>query len=121
LQITLGKVLVFAPDLNVADEFYGETLGLKRAESGDQFRAFSGADFDMIIFKCDSPATPDEYSKQAGSTICFSVPDLAQAMVELGSKGVRFLHSEPQSGPNLRYVAFVDPFGTVHELIEERR
>jgi predicted enzyme related to lactoylglutathione lyase len=40
-------------------------------------------------------------------------------MFDLRAKGVKFLHSVPNTGPLGRYVAFVDPFGTVFELMEE--
>ena len=44
-----------------------------------------------------------------------------EAIRDLKSKGVKFLHSEPNIGPHSRYVAFSDPFGTVHELVEDLR
>ena len=46
-------------------------------------------------------------------------PEVGKAAVELlESQGVELLHEVPSSGPEGRYVAFVDPFGTVHELVE---
>ncbi len=72
----------------------------------------------VCVFSCETPTQPTRYSQQAGSSIAFSVPSLDVAVAELRAKGVRFLHSTPNEGPSGRYVAFVDPFGTVHELAQ---
>lgn len=118
MQISFGKLLVFAPDMSLVDEFYGDALGFKQVDSGNDFRIFRGEDFELIVFRCDEAGSRDGYATQAGSCICFSVPDIEVAMQELREKGVDLIHSEPQPGPNLRFAAFADPFGTVHEIVE---
>ncbi len=118
MELSLGKLLVFAPDMELADEFYEGKLGLERVDSGDDYRVLRGPDFELILFRCSEATSSDGYSKQAGSAICFSVPDIVEAMRHLREKDVELLHSEPQSGAGLSYVAFVDPFGTVHEIVE---
>ena len=121
LEISIGKLVVFAPDLDAAVSFYAETLGFSITDSGTDFRLFSGRDFELVVFACEESVTPSRYSECAGSAIAFCVPNLDEAIRDLESKGVKFLHAEPQTGPHSRYVAFSDPFGTVHELVEELR
>ena len=121
LEISIGKLVVFAPNLDAAVSFYAETLGLSLTGSGESFRLFSGRDFELVVFDCDESAKPSSYSECAGSAIAFRVPNLDETIRDLESKGVKFLHAEPQTGPHSRYVAFSDPFGTVHELVEDLR
>ncbi len=118
MQVSFGKLLVFAPDMALVDDFYGETLGLERIDGGDDFRIFQGEGFELIVYQCEEATTREGYSTRAGSCICFSVPDLEAAMAELRARGADLIHSEPQIGPNLRYAAFADPFGTVHEIVQ---
>jgi catechol 2,3-dioxygenase-like lactoylglutathione lyase family enzyme len=42
-------------------------------------------------------------------------------MRHMKAKGVAFIFSEPEEINVGRYVAFRDPFGNVHELIELKR
>jgi predicted enzyme related to lactoylglutathione lyase len=56
--------------------------------------------------------------KRPGMSVAFTVPSLEKAISDLSAKGVRFQHRAPKSGPVGRYVAFVDPFGTVFEPME---
>ncbi len=118
LELALEKVLVFAPDLQTARQFYGSVLGLSLDREGKDHLEFSGRNFTLTVFSCERSAPHEGYSEQAGSSVAFSVASLDSAMLELSGRGVRFLHSIPNSGPSGRYVAFVDPFGTVHELVE---
>ena len=118
LQLSLHNVLVFAPDLEGARQFYEDVLGLQLDRSGADYLSFQGMNFRLTVFSCERSTQPDTYSQQAGSSIAFAVPSLDAAVARLAEKGVRFLHATPNEGPLGRYVAFVDPFGTVHELVE---
>ncbi len=118
MELSLQNVLVFAPDLEAARHFYGEVLGLNLVGTGENSISFEGANFQLEVFSCETPTQPTGYSRQAGSSIAFAVSSLDVAVAELRAKGVQFLHSTPNEGPSGRYVAFVDPFGTVHELIQ---
>lgn len=115
---SLHSVLVFAPDLAAARRFYVDILGFSIAVETDAHIELSGADFSLTIFRCESSASAEGYSERAGTSIAISTPDLAGEVQRLRSHGVTILHDEPASGPVGRYVAFVDPFGTVHELVE---
>jgi catechol 2,3-dioxygenase-like lactoylglutathione lyase family enzyme len=118
LRLSLGKILVFAPDLEVARRFYGEALGLELEREAETRLSFRGADFELTVFACESSTKSEGYSREAGSSVAFAVTSLDAAISELSARGVRFLHDSPQEGPLGRYVAFCDPFGTVHELVE---
>jgi glyoxylase I family protein len=118
--LRLSKILIFAPDLEAAREFYAKVLGLHLEHSEDRLLRFEGVNFELYIFKCESSSDCGGYSRRAGSAVAFAVPSIALSMRELQSKGVRFLHERPNEGPDgTLYVAFTDPFGTVFELIEE--
>ncbi len=80
----------------------------------------SGANFTLAIFSCARSAEVSDYSERAGSAIVLGVPSLEEAIAQLRVKGVHLLHPAPSEGPLGRYVAFADPFGTVHELVEVR-
>jgi catechol 2,3-dioxygenase-like lactoylglutathione lyase family enzyme len=119
-MLSLHNVLVFAPDVGAARAFYAGVLGLELERTTDDFLVLRGANFRLIIFACSRPTDPSGYSEQAGSAIVFAVPSLEVAVASLRANGARVLHSTPNEGPLGRYVAFADPFGTVHELVEQR-
>ena len=116
----LHSLLIFATDLAVGRAFYHDVLGFEVIRESDSSIAMRGADFDLTLFKCEAVGSSDGYSTRAGSSIAFAVTDVGKSMTNLKSHGVEFLHGVPSSGPEGRYVAFVDPFGTVHELVEPR-
>jgi len=118
MQLSIQSVLVFAPDLDVARYFYEELLGLSLDRLEEGFLLFHCTDFQLAVFLCEKESPSQSYSREAGSSIAFAVSDLDVAVAELTAKGVRFLHSTPNMGPIGRYVAFANPFGTVHELVE---
>ena len=105
-------------DLAVGCAFYRDLLGFEVARESDSSIAMRGAEFDLTLFQCEALGSSDGYSTRAGSSIAFAVTDVEKAMADLKSHGVEFLHEVPSSGPAGRYVAFTDPFGTVHELVE---
>ena len=117
---TLESLLVFAPDLPSAKRFYEQVLGLTARAETPEHLELQGAGFRMTVFRCDAPGSTDGYSTRAGSSIAFGVADLDAEVRRLRDLGVTVLHDEPATGPAGRFVAFTDPFGTVHELVETR-
>ena len=117
-SLAFGALLVFAPSLDEARQFYGDVLGLHIERETDDMLLFREPSFQLAIFECAETSSPEVHSHVAGSAIVFSVPSLDSAIAELSAKGVRFLHTAPAAGALGRYVAFADPFGTVHELSE---
>ncbi len=120
IDLSMHSILVFVPDLNIAREFYESTLGLRLERTGSGFHVFGGGNFQLVVFLGEDVLASGEYSQAAGSSVAFAVPDLDLAVAKLSASGVRFLHTQPRTGPIGRYVAFLNPFGTVHELIEVR-
>jgi predicted enzyme related to lactoylglutathione lyase len=117
MQLKLAFLMIVAPDLARAKDFYGTTLGLSLKSETAQRLVFTGPD--LIIFKGTKNAPPTEHGASASTTFVFDVPDLAAAMTDLKAKGVGFLHDEPARNEWGRYAAFLDPFGNVLELFEE--
>jgi lactoylglutathione lyase len=118
-QLCFNRILVFAPDLDRARQFYREALGLHLLHDADQVLTFKAPGFTMSVFACRDDTAPQHYSERPGASVAFTVPSLEGAIFDLTAKGVKFLHSAPNAGPLGRYVAFVDPFGTVFELMED--
>lgn len=58
------------------------------------------------------------YPDQAQSILDFETGDLAAAISRLKKAGAELLHKEPAPCPVGRFVAFRDPFGNVHEMLE---
>jgi len=119
MQLTLGRIHVFAPDLGQARAFYGAVLGLRLLATHDRLVRFAGSDFEIDVFECERATDVSGYSREAGSSVSFAVNNVSAAMRELRGKGVNVLHEVPNTAADgTRYAAFADPFGTVFELIE---
>jgi catechol 2,3-dioxygenase-like lactoylglutathione lyase family enzyme len=112
----LAFLMIVAPDLARAKDFYGGTLGFALASETPHRLVFAGPD--LVIFKGTHDAPPAEHGATASTTFVFEVPDLAAAMTDLRAKGVVFLHETPARNEWGRYAAFHDPFGNVLELFE---
>jgi lactoylglutathione lyase len=118
-ELSFNRILVFAPDLDRARQFYTQALGLHLLHDGDQALTFRAPGLTISVFPCSDDTAPQHYSERPGASVAFTVPSLEAAIFDLTAKGVKFLHSVPNTGPLGRYVAFVDPFGTVFELMED--
>lgn len=117
-RVNLHSLLVFAPDLPAARSFYTQAFDLAARNETESHVELDGDGFRLIIFRCKAGSIPDGYSSRAGSSIAFRVTDLETEANRLRRLGATLLHAEPASGPVGRYIAFTDPFGTVHELVE---
>ena len=76
--------------------------------------------FRLILHNAKHPAEID-YPDDVQTMIVWRTDDLAGTMARMQAKGVAFIFTEPQQINVGRYVAFRDPFGNVHELIELKR
>ncbi len=121
-HLTLGRLQVFAPDLDRASRFYGGVLGLRLVATYERMLRFAVDGFEIDIFQCDRASQVGDYSSEAGVSLSFTVTDLEAAMHALREDGVEVLHAVPNTASDgTRYAAFADPFGTVFELIETPR
>jgi predicted enzyme related to lactoylglutathione lyase len=118
MQLKLAFLMIIAPDLARAKDFYGTTLGFPLKSETVQRLVFAHAGADIVIFKGTQDAQPADHGASASTTFVFEVQGLAAAMADLESKGVRFLHATPATNEWGRYAAFHDPFGNVLELFE---
>jgi len=117
-RLSFNRILIFAPDLNRARQFYADILGLYLLQGDHRALTFKAPTFTITVFPCIDVSPPQNYSERPCASVAFTVPSLEEAISELTAKGVKFLHSAPNIGPIGRYVAFTDPFGTVFELME---
>ncbi|HEX4304289.1 MAG TPA: VOC family protein [Rhizomicrobium sp.] len=114
----LAMLMIVAPDLARARDFYGTTLGFALTSETRQRLVFDVAGVRLAIFKGTSDAPLTRHGETASTNFVFAVPSLDAAMADLKAKGVVFLHAAPAQGEFGRYAAFHDPFGNVLELLE---
>lgn len=114
----LNKIMIFVPDLAKAREFYSNVLGFGVATKSKNSLSFRGAGCEFIAYKCQKPTSVGDYANESRAVFVFEVPDLEAAIENLRAHKVRILHSTPGENQTGRYVAFVDPFGIVHEILE---
>lgn len=112
-------------DLDAAQEFYGQTLGLKVERVADMLLTIhlAGDRPTMIYLKPDfAPATY--------TILNFPVDDIDQAVDELGERGVRFERydgfdqdekgiARGPEGPPIAW--FTDPAGNILAVLEDQR
>lgn len=118
MNLRLGSLMLFAPDLPVAKAFYSEVLGLPLVAETDRRLTFRVSRFDLDIFRCEKDGAVGDYANEPRAVFVFAVEDIASTLTELRERGVRVLHSEPVEAEGVRYAAFADPFGNVHELAQ---
>jgi lactoylglutathione lyase len=112
---------LFVEDLNSAQVFYGDILGLALRRSGEgwaHFEAGGEALFELMAGGRASQ-TPKNVEQQP-LVIGFLVENLEQAIAELKGRGVTFL-SEIESFKNQSWAHFCDPEGNRLEIKEIRR
>jgi catechol 2,3-dioxygenase-like lactoylglutathione lyase family enzyme len=114
----LAMLMIVAPDLARAEEFYGRALGFVLKNREPAHLVFTQEGADLVIFQGTANAVPAPHGEAASTTFVFAVPSLDAAMTALKAKGVAFLHAVPATGAFGRYAAFHDPFGNVLELLE---
>lgn len=112
----VGHIMVFVTDKEEAIVFYGDTLGLSLREEDEKRLVYDLGGLHLILFETLHPTSPGAYSEEARTVLVFHVEDVEQTFRELSERGVFFLHEKPTPQ---KYAAFVDPFGNVHEILEE--
>jgi catechol 2,3-dioxygenase-like lactoylglutathione lyase family enzyme len=130
MTLRLGIVQINVTDLEKARDFYVNILGMKAKESLGPNRPFEleieGSPTVLIY-----PAkrfVPSDYPNQTGVVLVFYTDDIKRTMREWADKGVFFVKiawSKDESGiaesPFGPFIAFRDPFGNVHELLQPWR
>ena len=114
----VGQVSMSVDDPDVAERFYGETLGLRKLFRFGTLIFFDCAGVRLLVEKEEKqPFTP------ASSVLYFRTPDIAIASRELKAKGVVFVDTPhliaPMPDHDLWMTFFKDPAGNLLALMQE--
>jgi methylmalonyl-CoA/ethylmalonyl-CoA epimerase len=114
----IGQIALAVADVDRAERFFGETLGLRRLYRFGDLCFFDCAGVRLMVEKADTPE-----AIQRSSIIYFRCADLALAVRELGARGVSFV-AEPNliaemDDHDLWMAFFHDPDGHMLALMQE--
>jgi predicted enzyme related to lactoylglutathione lyase len=102
-------------DLERADKFYGETLGLARnANSSDRWVEYELGNVTLALVSPEAMG-PDFQARGHQMPIGLRVPDVAAARAKLEAEGVEFHHETIDSGV-CHLASFSDPDGNTLQL-----
>src|SRR2546423_38027 len=114
----IGQIAVTVDDPDVAETFYGETLGLRKLFRFGNLIFFDCAGVRLLVEKSETrPFVP------ASSVLYFRIPDIAIAVRDLKAKGVSFIDTPhliaPMPDHDLWMTFFKDPAGNILALMHE--
>ena len=130
MNLRLGIVQINVTDLAAAWRFYVDTLGLQGVERLGRGKPFhlmpeNGENGPAILVYPVEKTAARSYPDDTGVTLVFYTPDIRGTVTAWKKKGVEFIPiawSREASGiaetPFGPFVAFRDPFGNVHELLQ---
>jgi len=107
-------------DLDKAMDWYCKTLGFEISKEHYNYPVAVDLIHEgcrLLLHKADKP-THIDYPDVAQTLICIQTDNIIANMNDLKSKGVELIHETSQNFPDGLYIAFRDPFGNVHELVE---
>lgn len=127
MDLRLGLVQINVTDLRAAWRFYVDTLGLRGIERLGKGKAFH-LDLEggppVLVYPVEHKATR-RYPDDTAVTLVFYADDIRKTVENWKQKGVEFVPiawSREESGiadtPFGPFIAFRDPFGNVHELLQ---
>lgn len=129
MTLRLGMAQINVTDIAAAKAFYIDTLGFTANEPFGPKGPFELINNDgpkLMVFKV-SKSVPFDYPDQTGTGLVFFTDDLTAAIAEWTAKGVEFIKmdwADDESGvgetPFGSVIAFRDPFGNVHELMQPK-
>jgi len=127
MAFTAGMLQINVTDLHAARAFYRDTLGFEVREpfgAEGPFELDLGPGPTVLVYQVARSA-PVEYGEQTGLTLVVHTEDLDGTVADWRARGVELVPiawSEDDSGiagcPYGRFIAFRDPFGNVHELLQ---
>lgn len=130
MGLRVGIVQINVTDLAVAWDFYVNRLGIHGRwllGPGRPFELDLGPGAPTVLVYRVERVRPSNYPHESGVTLVFHTDDVASTVAAWSPLGVRFVPitwSADASGiaptPFGPFIAFKDPFGTVHELLEPR-
>ena len=108
-------VAVPVQDLKLADDFYGQTLGLNRnPNSSDRWVEYELGNVTLALVSPEALG-PDFEARGHQMPIAFRVPDVDEARAMLEAEGIEFAHGTIDSGV-CRLATFHDPDGNALQL-----
>jgi catechol 2,3-dioxygenase-like lactoylglutathione lyase family enzyme len=116
--MTISAISIYVSDLPAASRFYIDVLGFRVAESYGDYATKLEGDGPTLLLCAGGVPTGREARYPSGVVLGHRTLDLERRVAELRSKGVDFVQKVPETFPAGRYLAFVDPFGIGHELLE---
>ena len=113
----LGQVSLTVDDVDKAERFYGEVLGLRKLYRFGDLVFFDCAGVRLYIQKSDAKPLP------SSSVLYFRTPDISIAVRELKTRGVEFVNAPqliaPMEDHDLWMTFFRDPAGNMMALMHE--
>jgi len=114
----LGQIALPVNDVDAAEKFYAEKLGLRKLYRFGNLLFFDCAGVRLLVEKSgEEPFTP------TGSILYFRVPDILLHYQELLSRGVPFIDQPhlvaPMEDHDLWMAFFNDPAGNLLALMQE--
>jgi methylmalonyl-CoA/ethylmalonyl-CoA epimerase len=114
----LGQVSLSVDDVDAAEEFYGQKLGLRKLYRFGDLTFFDCAGVRLLLEKSRSqPFVPN------GSVLYFRTLDITVTVRELEAKGVLFIDKPhliaPMEDHDLWMTFFKDPAGNTLALMQE--
>jgi len=97
-------------DVDVAKEFYLQTLGLEAIESYPKFFAAKAGNVRFSVFAGGTKRTAGD-DGDAPATLILRTADLDATMAELTAKGVVFEDAVAEAPKFMRFVPLLDPDG----------
>ncbi|HEX7254367.1 MAG TPA: VOC family protein [Gaiellaceae bacterium] len=102
-------------DLKRADEFYGQTLGLRRnPNSGDRWVEYELGNVTIALVSPEAMG-PEFQARGHQMPLALRVPDVDEAREKLEAEGIQFEHGTIDSGV-CRLATFRDPDGNAIQL-----
>ena len=130
VNLRVGMAQINVTDLDEAWRFYVDQLGIGGRQTlgpGKPFELEPGTGGLTVLVYPARHLTKLDYPNGTGVTLIFFTDDIHATVAEWKAKGVSFIRigwAKDESGiadtPFGPFIAFRDPFGNVHELLEPR-
>jgi lactoylglutathione lyase len=114
---TVRVISIYVHDLDQAAQFYSGALSLKVKHKTPYVVVLDHDGVDVVLCQAERP-TQSGYPAGAGVVLGFPTDNLRKGIEALKALGVGLVHDAPQNFPEGQFVAFRDPSGNVHELLE---
>jgi lactoylglutathione lyase len=118
LNLIIVEILV--ADMETGRAFYCEKLGFKVKSEAylPQVLVLEHEGVDLILDQAAKPAQID-YPDSSGTMAIFQTADIQAAAEDYRAKGIEIVDG-PRETPPGDFLAFKDPFGNVHGLMQPR-